>query len=159
LDYHVTGAGYGLIYTPGKMHGDIQFASSWERGIHSHIKRSNGTMERGRWSRLVLRLRGTQCQLYRDEKLVLEDEDTRNPRGAVGLWTAYGAVRFRNLRVTAPDGRVLFHGLPQLPARSGQWLPTTDPAAPAELFCLQGHNCPVTGVAFSRDGKQVLSCS
>ncbi len=159
LLYHTTGSGYGLVSAPGKVHGNIQFASSVERGIHLHLKRSAGTLERDRWYKLGIRLRGTHCQCFRDDELVLDYEDQRNPQGAVGLWTSYGAVRFRNIRVTDPAGKVLFQGLPQLPAGAGQWLPATEPAAAGELACLKGHNSPVTGLTFSHDGRQILSCS
>jgi formylglycine-generating enzyme required for sulfatase activity/WD40 repeat protein len=159
LLYHTTGSGYGLFCVPGKRHGNIEFVSSVERGIHIHLKRSTATWDPNRWYKLGIRLRGPRCQCFRDGELVLDLEEKRNPQGAVGLWTSYGAVRFRNIRVTDPAGKVLFHGLPQLPASAGQWLPASAPASANELQCLKGHNCPVTGVSFSPDGRQVLSSS
>ena len=41
--------------------------------------------------------------------------DALHPAGRVGLSTWGGSVRFRDLKVTAPDGRVLFSGPPPLP--------------------------------------------
>src|SRR5262249_46015453 len=58
-----------------------------------------------------------------------------------------------------PDGKVLFQGLPELPATAGQWPAATEKPADSELLCLEGHDALVTGVCFSRDGRQVLSCS
>ena len=41
-----------------------------------------------------------------------EFNDDRHPKGRVGLGTFLSAYRFKNIKVTAPDGSVLWEGLP-----------------------------------------------
>jgi hypothetical protein len=73
-----------------------------------------GSVEAGRWYRLRVEARGQQVRCSVDGRVVLECRNERYPRGQVGLGSSATAVRYRNLRVTGPDGNVLFEGLPAL---------------------------------------------
>src|SRR5262249_57088081 len=85
------------------------------------------------------------------------DGKPRGGGGGVGPWLP--PPRFRNTRVPDPAGKELFAGFPDLPVVADQWLPATDPPAASELHCLKGHRAPVTGVAFTGDGRHLVSCS
>jgi serine/threonine protein kinase len=157
LLYHVTGMGLSSF-----------FAGSWNKtafGVisvhqgHSTEQSRPSKLQKDSWHKLRVRLRGNHCQCYLDDQLVLEDEEKNNTQGAVGMRMTYAAVRFRNIRVTDPTGKVLFEGLPELPATASQWLPATEAASASELHCLHRHLAPVTTLTFSRDGRQVLSGS
>jgi predicted Ser/Thr protein kinase len=158
LLYHATGAGYSDFFV-GAYSNKVVCARCTQRGITSQLARRDGGFEKDRWYKLRVRLRGAHCQCFLDDELVFEHEDTKNTQGAVGFWTWTTSVRFKNIRVTAPDGKVLFEGLPDPPLPPDEWLPTTEPASPSELFCLKGHGAPVPCVAFFRDGRHVLSAS
>ena len=130
-----------------------------EQGKGVEFKSRSHTWEPDRWYKLSVRLRGARCQCFVDDELVFEYEDSRNPQGAVGVRTASSAARFRNIRVTDPAGKVLFAGLPKLPASADQWFPATASASADEILCFKGHGAPVTDVSFSPDGRQIVSVS
>ena len=56
------------------------------------------------------------CSIYdchnATETRVFDFVDERHPRGRVGLQTFGSAFRFKNIKVTSPDGKVLWAGLP-----------------------------------------------
>jgi WD40 repeat protein len=158
LLYRALGSGYG-DFVLGASGNKVDCARCTERGHTGQLAGRDGGLEMGRWAKLHVRLRGTRCQCYLDDRPVFEVENRTNSYGAVGFWTWTTAVRFKNIRVTDPEGKVLFEGLPDLPATEGQWPPATETASEGQLYCLKGHGCPVTRVAFSGDGRQVLSCS
>ena len=54
---------------------------------------------------------------------VVKVEHARYKDGRVGLRTFKTQARFRNLKVTDPAGKVLFEGVPDLPATTVDWLP------------------------------------
>jgi hypothetical protein len=74
-----------------------------------------GTLEKGRWHTIRVEVRGKHSRFYVNG-VKLFDVAARQARvGGVGLCTWSGAARFRNLRVTAADGKtVLWKGLPKL---------------------------------------------
>jgi formylglycine-generating enzyme required for sulfatase activity len=60
---------------------------------------------------------GSEFKAYLDNEIILSASDVASTRGRVGLKTqgSGSGCRFRNINVTAPDGRLLFQGLPRLP--------------------------------------------
>src|SRR5205823_687001 len=74
----------------------------------------DNTLEPGRWYRARVEVRGDRMRFLLDGALIAEAQDSRHPRGGVGLrlWRATG--RFRALKITAPDGAALFAGVPRL---------------------------------------------
>lgn len=48
-----------------------------------------------------------------NEFKIFDVEDDRHPNGRVGLMTHWAQCRFKDLKVTAPDGTVLWEGLPR----------------------------------------------
>jgi WD40 repeat protein len=158
LMHHVTGAGNGALCLVGWENACLGHSS--HRGRTLDLKRCpGGRLERGRWYRVNVRLRGGHCQCFVDDRMLFEYDDPQNTQGAVGLATGGAVGHFRNLRVTDAGGKILFRDWPTLPPVAGQWRPPTEPASPGALRCLTGHGAPVTCVTFSRDGRRVLSSS
>ena len=166
LLYHVTGAGFSVFGIGASSVRDPNETLANAFSVHrdhwtlaKEIKSRAVQVQSDSWNKLMVRIRGKRCQCYLNDQLILEYEDSKNTQGAVGFMPFNTAARFRNIRVTDPTGKVLFEGLPELPAQTSQWPPATEPASASEIRCLEGHGAPVTSVAFSRDGGQVLSAS
>jgi hypothetical protein len=68
------------------------------------------------WYKVRVSVRGPRCQCFLDEELLFDFTDRDHLRGAVGFRTWATKVRFRNIRVTSPDGRILWEGVPDLDA-------------------------------------------
>ncbi|MEQ8786588.1 MAG: DUF1080 domain-containing protein [Pirellulaceae bacterium] len=69
-----------------------------------------------RWVKLRLRMRGDVFEGFIDDELVLRGKDDRRLRGRLGLRTWNETGKYRNLKFTDPSGKVLWEGLPELPA-------------------------------------------
>jgi hypothetical protein len=69
-----------------------------------------------KWYTAGVRVHGglVECTLHDGEKEVvhLEAPDNRHRKGQVGLGTHESSFRFRNIRVTAQDNRLLWNGPP-----------------------------------------------
>jgi uncharacterized protein (TIGR03067 family) len=100
-----------------------------------------------RWYTARVRVRGSRFQCFLkdgDQEITIFDlDDKRHPNGRVGLQSAWSAWRFKNIKVTDPDGNVLWEGPPRLATEAseleklqGTWgvvayngaAPTNDPA-------------------------------
>ncbi len=73
-------------------------------------------IDAGRWYRVRVEARGSQFKVLLDGKEVLTFTDAGHPRGAVGLRSWNTVNRFRNLKLTDPNGKVLFEELPRVSA-------------------------------------------
>ncbi len=64
----------------------------------------------------ALRRSHIECTLYdgTNRFVRLEANDDDHPSGQVGFGTYQSSYRFRNIRVTAPDGKLLWDGLPAI---------------------------------------------
>ncbi|MCL5271108.1 MAG: DUF1080 domain-containing protein [bacterium] len=71
-----------------------------------------------RWYRIRVRCEGSHIQIHINDQPTIDFTDIDDPvlAGGVGIGTWGTTASFRNLRVTALDGRVLFEGLPKVPA-------------------------------------------
>jgi hypothetical protein len=58
-----------------------------------------------------------------DAASIVKADHERYKEGRVGLRTFKTHARYRNLKVTDPAGKVLFEGLPELPAKVVDWIP------------------------------------
>jgi hypothetical protein len=97
-----------------------------------------------RWYRARVSVRGTHivCTLHDDNEneviRLREDKYDRFPSGQVGLATGNSSYRFKNIKVTAPDGRVLWEFLPAIdPSRSEKVPGTVGSAGGAETHSFQ----------------------
>jgi hypothetical protein len=71
-----------------------------------------------KWYTARVRIRGNHVEssLFDDGKEVvhLAADDVKHPRGRVGFATWHASYKFRNIRVTAPDGTGLWDGPPPI---------------------------------------------
>jgi serine/threonine protein kinase len=67
------------------------------------------------WYTVRVILRGQHIRVTLDDHLLFDVEDNFNQRGAIALRFFDSAGRFRKIKVTAPDGSVLWEGPPDLP--------------------------------------------
>jgi len=75
----------------------------------------DGAIEQGRWYRISVRCEGRRTQVSLDGRVIIDftDDSKAHLRGAVGVGTWATMARFRNLRVLALDGKILYEGVPQ----------------------------------------------
>ena len=79
------------------------------------IQSSPGTIQSLDWYKLKISLRGTRIHIELDDHMLFDCADDFSQKGGVGLRCEHSAARFRNIKVTAPDGTILWEGLPDLP--------------------------------------------
>jgi hypothetical protein len=79
------------------------------------IESTPGTIRASKWYRVKISLRGLRIRIELDDQVVFSCFDDFTRRGIVSLGFFDGAGRFRNIKVSAPDGTVLWEGPPDLP--------------------------------------------
>ena len=81
--------------------------------------------EEQQWHKLRIVSRGSRATVYWDGKEVVSyDGLDVAPRNYVTFWVNYTEATYRNIRLTAADGQVLFEGTPsdvKIPAVAQQW--------------------------------------
>jgi hypothetical protein len=76
--------------------------------------RPKGALKAYTWHTARVSLRGARGECFLDGVKIFNFKADRHPAGCVGLRTWSASYVFRNIRVTAPDGKVLLEGLPDL---------------------------------------------
>jgi hypothetical protein len=76
----------------------------------------NNKLQSDRWYAAKVSVRGPNAQCYLDGVKLFDVRLDALPAGSVGLRTTSSAYRFKNIKVTAPDGAVLLQGLPDMTA-------------------------------------------
>jgi serine/threonine protein kinase/WD40 repeat protein len=79
-----------------------------------------GGTTRGRWHAIRVVVRGNTAEVFLDGQPLLHTNQLPQKQGNVGLWAYQTAARFRNVKVTDPEGKVLFEGLPAISPATGQ---------------------------------------
>ncbi len=81
--------------------------------------------EEQQWHKLRVVSRDTKVTVYWDGKEVLNyDGLEKADRNFLTFWVNYTEATYRNIKLTAPDGKVLFEGVPsdvQIPPVAQQW--------------------------------------
>ncbi len=91
--------------------------NSVNEGVFTEFKGwRNAGVNANQWYQVRVSVRGSHCQCFLDEQLLFDFTDQNHLRGAVGVSTYETKVRFRNIKVTALDGKVLWGGVPELDA-------------------------------------------
>jgi tRNA A-37 threonylcarbamoyl transferase component Bud32 len=118
----------------GNRYGGIEYnfpGRIWARDINGrdlpHDEGPNGRFDSEKWYSHKVEVRGATSKCYMDGELRYQFDGIPSARGRVGLRTVFSVFRFRDLRVTKPDGTVIWSGLPDLPPS-----PVPVPAAYAE---------------------------
>jgi formylglycine-generating enzyme required for sulfatase activity len=79
-------------------------------------RKEPGAIKTGEWYTALVRVRGNRIQCLLNGVKLFDMEHQFLPAGYVGLVSWQSPFRFRNIKVTAPDGKVLLEGLPELPS-------------------------------------------
>ncbi len=79
----------------------------------------------GEWYSIKIAVRKSHYKCYLDGMLLFEGSHKDHTHGRIGLNTGKVPARFRKIKVTSPDGSVLFEGVPEIT--------TVDTAAPPTL--------------------------
>jgi hypothetical protein len=118
--------GFGLLYRAADKFNSHLFAvGDWDNtkyGRHIVTEGSwrysagpqNAGVNAGQWYDVRVSARGPRCQCFLDGELIFEFDDNTQLRGAVGFRTWATKVRFRDIKVTDPEGKVLWEGPPEL---------------------------------------------
>ena len=81
--------------------------------------------ESQQWHKLRIESRGSKVTVYWDDQQVLSRDGLEQAeRNFVTFWVNYTEATYRNIRLTAADGKVLFEGTPgdvKIPAVAQQW--------------------------------------
>jgi formylglycine-generating enzyme required for sulfatase activity/serine/threonine protein kinase len=93
--------------------------TAFEDGQERELRHVDFKFVKQKWytARVSVRRNHIVCTLHDDlknEVVHLEDDDGRHPSGQVGLGTENSAYRFKNIKVTAPDGKVLWEMPPAI---------------------------------------------
>ena len=120
-----------------------------ERLHTSTLKSYDFSLRDGAWYTARVHVRGNHFVCARSttgttrrETRVFDVFDDRHARGRVGLQTFGASFRFKNIKVTDPDGRVLWEGLPAV-----------DSTAPSEFaapLIKRGHRLELMTTRISR---------
>jgi hypothetical protein len=120
--------GFDIIFrAPDKFNWEVFAVGTWNNQRHAWaslnenvgtgLRQSrNAGVDANRWYKVRVSVRGQRCQCFLDEKLLFDFTDQIQRRGAVGFRTWATSARFRNIKVTSPDGKVLWEGVPELDA-------------------------------------------
>jgi hypothetical protein len=74
-----------------------------------------GTIQPLEWYRVRISVLGPHIRIELDDHLLFAVTDKSREKGTVQLRGTGGGIQFRNIKVTAPDGTVLWEGAPDLP--------------------------------------------
>ncbi len=104
--------------------GNIQ--SALEKGVKAKAWGLIGPViqnkiETGKWYNIKVRCEGGHYKVSLDEKTLLDFTDRNNPhlKGCIGVGTWNTKAKYRNIKVTSLDGKILFEGLPELKTEQG----------------------------------------
>jgi serine/threonine protein kinase/formylglycine-generating enzyme required for sulfatase activity len=79
-----------------------------------------------RWYSLRIEVRGDTYRAYLDGELMAEQTDSRFANGRICLFTSRQTARFRRIKISDSQGKVLLEGLPELPASKSVPSPTSN---------------------------------
>jgi serine/threonine protein kinase/formylglycine-generating enzyme required for sulfatase activity len=123
VSFHWLGPGHRRAFSLGGnrwINLDYHYNGKWGR------EDGNGkglSYSSNRWYSLTVKVRGDTFQIYLDGVLQFEQTDARFTHGRICLLTDTAAARFRRIKVSDPQGKVLFEGLPELPPASNKTTP------------------------------------
>ena len=94
---------------------------------HVHLaERVHLNHQKNVWYKIDIKLRGPNIQVLIDDQEIFNVNDEHHRKGYVGLLTYYSRIKWRNLKVTTPEGEILWEGFPEIPIEKRA--PPRDPA-------------------------------
>jgi hypothetical protein len=82
---------------------------------HGAKRNRDAVLTRGQWHRMRINAQGDRFTAYLDGQIVFAASDTSKASGRVGFRSWESVCRFRNVKITAPNGKTLWEGLPGIP--------------------------------------------
>jgi serine/threonine protein kinase len=120
--FHARGQGdeceFALGYYSNKLH-DVSFESSG-RWVRLEGMTKPGRIEPRRWYEVLIEVRRAEYRCFLDGTLLFQGRLNNITSGRVGLATWDNTARFRDIEVISPEGKILWRGLPELPASAGR---------------------------------------
>jgi tetratricopeptide (TPR) repeat protein len=111
FDFRTTWQGQGMSAVIGRA-GNTRHSIMETSGAHyREVCEVPGKTTIGRWYRVRVEARGNSFKMFLDGELLTSGYQEGFSRGRVGLSMNRVSARFRNLKVTAPDGKVLLEGV------------------------------------------------
>jgi formylglycine-generating enzyme required for sulfatase activity/serine/threonine protein kinase len=126
IHFHWQGPGHHREFRlvgNGKIDFSFVYKGKWGREAGNSKRLSFSS---NRWCSLKVEVRGETFRAYLDGALQFEQTDARFKHGRICLFTWNAAARFRRIKVSDPQGKVLFEGLPELPPASDKATPKTN---------------------------------
>jgi hypothetical protein len=117
--FHYQDSGTQYMFAFGNYYNrahDLSYSLAGRWGRQSSGVYRIGNIEFDRWYNVRLEIRGASYRCFVDDELILETTDERFTSGRIGLSCWDSSAEFRDIRVLALDGTVLFEGIPALPA-------------------------------------------
>lgn len=109
----------GCVFGLGQWNNTAYTVESWlpdAKPWRLHVQKKAG-LPGNTWLRARVSVRGAHVQCFLNDNKVFDcNIDKAHPTGGVGLHTVNTCYRFRNIKVTDPEGKVLLEGLPILDA-------------------------------------------
>lgn len=101
-------------FTPGNYFGKgTDLAYSLQGQFHRDDTYTALQYEPKRWYAIHAKVRQDTIQVWLDGRLMFETKNRHFAHGGIGLGTWNAVVRWRNLIVTDPDGKLLWKGFPE----------------------------------------------
>lgn len=145
-------------------------ADLWVDGNWSGLAGHPWSLRPDEWNTVRIEVRGTHAKTYVDGEPQLAADTPVHSQGMIGVGIGKGRARFRNIKVTEPNGETLWDGIPSIfippsnVALNPQAIPESERFAwqPQELVGVIGNHSlnhwgPVSGVAASGGGDALLS--
>jgi WD40 repeat protein len=144
---------FGVNMFRNSTYAVTSWVESWKQGAGHEYANKKGSIPANTWMRARVSVRGARAQCFlNDQKQFDVKLDPPHGAGCVGLMAFESHFRFRNIRVTDPEGKVLLEGLPDL---ESIWRPSADagekkaaapapgsPAVPAPADALRRQQIP-----------------
>jgi WD40 repeat protein len=156
FQFHWLNPGHYCAFRMGVSNNQKDDLGSADQG-HWGQKSANskaGGIALDRWYAVKIEVRSGTYRCFLDNELQFLQTDPKFTHGQVRIRLWGVAARFRHIKVTDPNGKVLWEGLPPLPADPG---PDTPSEVGNEILTLRGHTGRLRSVAFRPDGKQIVS--